>query len=603
MTVTETIMPQSTVRPVTWRNDAALGLAGALLALCLHAAGGFPTLTTATGDNDSLLRLVEIRDLIGGQGWFDLHQYRMGPQGGFVMHWSRLVDAPIAAIILVVSAFSGKLATGETAAMLAWTTLLMAAALAFTLRIARAVGGDWALLPAVIICTAALHFGGVFAPGDIDHHNVQLTLTLAAMTALIIGRGHVAGIAAGAACALMLAVGMETLPYVAVAGLTASAAYLLGGRAEAAKAAGFGIGFAGAGFSAFLATVPASAWLAPQCDAYSLPQFSVALISGLGLAAAAVSPALGRSFGGRLAALLALGVAVAVLAATAFPQCLADPYAGLDPRLQQFWLDHVTEAQPFWSVLTHNWVKGAGYYVTPVLALIVLGIRLRKGGTAAEWTLTAFLMAAFAVSVWQVRGATFSVPLAAIALAAWVGAWRQRIAVTADRKSMLRMAMVWLVSLNVAWSAAALAASTALGERGAAPAAKSAATCERPADYAQLAAQPPTTVLAVSNLGSPILVRTAHRVLAGPYHRNVTGNLLTLDAFMGTAEQARTVIKDNGIGLVAICRDNAETPLLTDPAPASFLAALTRGEPPDWLDKLPQGAGEPLEIYRVRPQH
>jgi hypothetical protein len=566
---------------VTWRNDAALGLAGALLALCLHAAGGFPTLTTATGDNDSLLRLVEIRDLIGGQGWFDLHQYRMGPQGGFVMHWSRLVDAPIAVIILVVSAFSGKLATGEAAAMLAWTTLLMAAALAFTLRIARAVGGDWALLPAVIICTAALHFGGVFAPGDIDHHNVQLTLTLATMTALIIGRGHIAGIAAGAACALMLAVGMETLPYVAVAGLTASAAYLLGGRAEAAKAAGFGIGFAGAGFSAFLATVPASAWLAPQCDAYSLPQFSVALISGLGLAAAAVSPALGRSFGGKL----------------------ANPYGGLDPRLQQFWLDHVTEAQPFWSVLTHNWVKGAGYYVTPVLALIVLGIRLRKGGTAAEWTLTAFLMAAFAVSVWQVRGATFSVPLAAIALAAWVGAWRQRIAVTADRKSMLRMAMVWLVSLNVAWSAAALAASTALGERGAAPAAKSAATCERPADYAQLAAQPPTTVLAVSNLGSPILVRTAHRVLAGPYHRNVTGNLLTLDAFMGTAEQARTVIKDNGIGLVAICRDNAETPLLTDPAPASFLATLTRGEPPDWLEKLPQGAGEPLEIYRVRPRH
>ena len=184
-----------------------------------------------TGDNDSLLRLVEIRDLIGGQGWFDLHQYRMGPQGGFVMHWSRLVDAPIAAIILVVSALTGKLATGETVALFAWTTLLMAAALAFMLRIARAVGDDWALMPALIICTAALHFGGVFAPGDIDHHNVQLTLTLAAMTALIVGRSHVAGIAAGAACALMLAVGMETLPYVAVAGLTASAG-LFAGRAR-----------------------------------------------------------------------------------------------------------------------------------------------------------------------------------------------------------------------------------------------------------------------------------------------------------------------------------------------------------------------------------
>lgn len=602
MTVTETILPQSTVSPATWRNDAALGLAGALLALCLHAAGGFPTLTAATGDNDSMLRLVEIRDLIAGQGWFDLHQYRMGPQGGFVMHWSRLVDAPIAAIILVASALSGKLATGETVAMLLWTTLLMTAALAFMLRVARAIGGDWALLPAAIICTAALHFGGVFAPGDIDHHNVQLTLTLATMTALIVGRGHVAGIAAGTACALMLAVGMETLPYVAVAGLTASAAYLLGAETGVAKAAGFGLGFAGAGLAAFVATVPASAWMAAQCDAYSLPQLSVAVISGLGLALAAAAPSQDRSFAGRLAALLAVAAAV-VLAATAFPQCLADPYAGLDPRLQQFWLDHVTEAQSFWSVLTHSWVKGAGYYITPALALIVLGIRLRKGGTAAEWTLAAFLIAAFAVSLWQVRGATFSVPLAAIALAAWVGAWRQRIAVTPSRKIMLRTAMVWLVSLNVAWSAAALAASTALGIKDATSAAKSTATCERAADYAQLAAQPPTTVLAVSNLGSPILLRTAHRVLAGPYHRNVAGNLLTLDALMGTTAQARTVIRDNGIGLVAICRDNAETPLLTEAAPASFLAALTRGEVPDWLEKLPQGAGEPLDIYRVRPQH
>ena len=207
-----------------------LGLAGALLALGLHALAGFPTLAAANGDNDSLLRLVEIRDLIGGQAWFDLHQYRMGPPGGFVMHWSRLVDAPIAAIIVVVSALTGKPATGETVALFAWTTPLMAAALTLLLRIARSVYDEWTIMPAFIICTAALHFSGVFAPGDIDHHNVQLTLCLAAITALIAGRGHIAGIATGTACALMLAVGMETLPYVAVAGMTAAATYLLGDR-------------------------------------------------------------------------------------------------------------------------------------------------------------------------------------------------------------------------------------------------------------------------------------------------------------------------------------------------------------------------------------
>jgi hypothetical protein len=376
----------------------------------------------------------------------------------------------------------------------------------------------------------------------------------------------------------------------------------VGGRAEAAKAAGFGIGFAGVGFAAFLATVPASAWLASRCDAYSFPQFSVAMLSGLGLAAMAGSPAPSRSFVGRLAGLLALGVAVTFLTLATFPQCFAAPVAAVsDPKVLQYFLDNVIEGKSFWSVVSNNWAMAVRFYVTPALALIVLGIRLRKEGNAAEWTLAAFLIVAFAVSIWLLRGTTFSIPLAAIALAAWVGEWRQRIRVNADWSAMLRLAVAWLVSLNFAWTAAAYAASVALGEQDAAPAAGSA--CERPADYARLAAQPPTTVLAISNFGSPILVHTAHRVLAGPYHRNITGNLLTLDAFMGTAEQARTMIDDNRIGLVAICRGNFETQVLTELAPAGFLAALTRSDAPSWLEKLPQVAGEPFEIYRVRPRH
>jgi hypothetical protein len=208
VTAADTIMPQRLARPVGWRTDAALAALAALLALCLHAASGFPTLAASHGDNDSLLRLVQIRDLLGGQGWFDLHQYRMGPEGGFVMHWSRLVDAPIAAIILAVSSLTGSAALAETAALVAWPLVLMAAALAFMLRLARAVGGDWALLPALTIGGAALHFVGIFAPGNIDHHNVQLVLTLAALTALAVGRGFPSAAIAGAASALMLAVGM-----------------------------------------------------------------------------------------------------------------------------------------------------------------------------------------------------------------------------------------------------------------------------------------------------------------------------------------------------------------------------------------------------------
>src|SRR5688500_6254016 len=95
------------VRPMRGLGNAAASLLAALVFLGLHAAAGFPSLVDAGSDNDSLLRLVEVRDLIGGQAWFDLTQNRLGPDGGVTMHWSRLVDAPIAAVMLAASVLTG----------------------------------------------------------------------------------------------------------------------------------------------------------------------------------------------------------------------------------------------------------------------------------------------------------------------------------------------------------------------------------------------------------------------------------------------------------------------------------------------------------------
>jgi len=43
---------------------------------------------------------MQVRGLLHGQGWYDLRQYRMNPPGGANIHWSRLVDLPIAGLIL-----------------------------------------------------------------------------------------------------------------------------------------------------------------------------------------------------------------------------------------------------------------------------------------------------------------------------------------------------------------------------------------------------------------------------------------------------------------------------------------------------------------------
>ena len=51
----------------------------------------------ALGDTDDNMRIMQVRALLHGQGWYDLRQYRLDPPWGANIHWSRLVDLPIAA--------------------------------------------------------------------------------------------------------------------------------------------------------------------------------------------------------------------------------------------------------------------------------------------------------------------------------------------------------------------------------------------------------------------------------------------------------------------------------------------------------------------------
>ena len=189
----------------------------ALGAFAVQAASGFPRLFDPAGDNDSLLRLVQVRDLIAGQGWFDLTQLRLGPDG-LLMHWSRLVDLPIALLVKLFGLLPVSPQMAEAAAMVAWPFLLLVAALWLLIRAALLLAGDDAMLPAGILGVVAMHHIGLFAAGALDHHNVQLVLALALLALLAGAPTFRAGLAAGCAAALMLAVGMETLPLLAIAG-------------------------------------------------------------------------------------------------------------------------------------------------------------------------------------------------------------------------------------------------------------------------------------------------------------------------------------------------------------------------------------------------
>jgi hypothetical protein len=599
MSSTSAVMT-SKLQQTGWRQDFGLALLAMLVALAVEAIGGFKTLSGAS-DNDSLFRLVEVRDWLAGQGWFDLHQYRMGPEGGFVMHWSRLVDAPIAAIILVVSALTGSMAAAETTARIAWPALTFCLSVFFIARSARRFAGENAVLPAVVTGAAALHFLGIFSPGSLDHHNIQLTLTLASVSFLLAAPTHKgAALLSGACAGLTLAVGMETAPYVAAIGLCVAGLFLFGADEERAVARDYGIGFAGISALVFAAVIPASEWGQARCDAFSVTQFAIAAIAGTGLAAVASTERLRGSFQRRLAATAALGAGLVFVVLHWFPECLAAPYASLDPRLHKYWLDHISEAQSMFELIAHKDPSVAGRYITPLLALALMALSLRqRAWRRADCVVAAVLAAAFAASIWQVRGSTFSIAFAILPLSAWIGVWRERAKATPTKAISFKMIAVWLVSLNAVWSGMAAAAATAFDEKTVEAGKAAPADCDVAKDFLPLAAQPDTTVLATSNLGSPILFYSRHRALAGPYHRNGKGNLIALNALMGTPAEARLLVDANRVGLVAICPQNGENQLLVDGAPDGLLAQMLRGTVPEWLEPVSGTLGKPLELYRV----
>jgi len=580
-------------------GDLVKAIAATLAVLAIAVASGFRELA-GNADNDSTLRLVEVRDFIAGQGWFDLHQYRMGLDDGLLMHWSRLVDAPIAAIILVVRAITGSQAAGETAALIIWPLLLFGIAIYLLLRISRQVGGEDAVFPALILGTATLYYGGAFSTGSLDHHNIQLVLMLATLFFLLrAGERPLSAGLAGLCCVLMLAIGMETVPYVAAAGLAIAGWFLVRGEEAAGAAGSFGAAFAAASAAVFVATVPSAQWSSAYCDAYSAVQFVIGIIAGLGLWAVASLQSLRLTPASRAVALVLLGVSVGAVAAMYFPQCLSDPYADLPLMLKSYWLEAVDEAQPFWRMLASDPESVAGHYATVLIGLAVLVLRIRKvGWRRQEIMFAVMLVAALLVSVWQVRGSRFSLPLACVPLAIWVAEWRRRAVTAPGTASSLKMAGAWIVSFNVTWILAAVGIWHLLAPADAKEELV-AEKCYKRTDYDLLAAMPAGRVLVISNLGAAVLSNTPHSVLAGPYHRNVAGNLSALNAFMGSPSQAAAIVSENRIGMVAFCPANNETKFLAKRAPDGLLAGMLAGEIPGWLHIVPESNGKPLEIYRV----
>lgn len=568
---------------------AALGL----LVLGLVVINRLPDLGPRWSDPDSMMRLVEVRDLLSGQGWFDLTQYRLDPPGGVLMHWSRLVDLPIAAIIWAASPFIGR-AGAELLAANLWPVLLVIP-FAFALAsVADRFGGEKARLVTLLMIFLSPQVKGVFQPGDLDHHNVQAVLIAVSLMGLVRADGARRWpIIAGLAAAASLAVGMETLLAVLLAILGLAIVWTI----DADRWRRGLILFTGAlmvgALLAAVTTIPPSRWLVPACDTLSFAYLTPVLIGGGAvMALAAILHGHGDGVPGLLmrgGALVAVASILLAIGAVLFPACLAGPYGGVDPAIKPIWLDRVSEAQGLIATLRAHPDLVPPLYMAPLAAFGLGMLALRRMPHADR--------PAFAIVLSILGG---SVLLGAMQLRALVGAQivasaavgvvaASAIKATAGRDDARSVARrwTWLAAVPAVWALAVLGADRLADRPNTDTAAEATMTDCRAFFGKILGAREPGLVVATSNFGSFLLEATPHGVLAAPYHRDAHGILAVDAVFTGADPEA--AFRASGATYLAACLDDAELRQMAQRAPHGLAASLIEGIRPPWLAEVASG--------------
>ncbi len=551
-------------------------------------------LSTLSADNG--LRLQEVRDLAQGQSWFDTHQYRYLPPEGTRMHWSRLVDAPLAAGLLALTPVLGS-GLAERVVLTAWPTLLFALYCALTFAALRRTFGLRAALLAIAIAPNYLAFRDLFGAGEIDHHNVQVVLTLTSVLCFAIAASRpIAAVLGGIASALALAVGLESLPYVALIGLVYAAAFVVD-RRQAHGLALFASALALASLAAFAVETAPSLWLTPTCDTLSAPWLLLTFGAGA-IALAAVGTRL-AAWQARLAALAVASVALVGAFAFAFPACLAGPYGAVPDSVLPQWLEATGEALDFGEAISRHPMLTAivfGPTLAAAIAAWIGALQSRGEGRRLLFATASLLTLTLALSSVQIRAIYVGCALVPVA----AGFALDRVLSQAtDRQVRIPRALALLVGgallFEMPWvSAAALAEHAEL----VAPAphhdpdAMRACLRELPA----LRTIPKGTILGPLDLGAHVLFLTDDSIIAAGYHRNVEGIVAGIEAFAGSEADMRKFALRDHADYVAVC-----LPWVTayPDRYGAFVKALARGEAaPAWLAPVPLDA-RALKLWRV----
>jgi hypothetical protein len=555
-------------------------------------------------DPDDAMRFVEVRDWLNGQSWFDVTQYRSEPPHGAPMHWSRLVDIPIALLIRLAGLFL-PLAQAERVALVAAPLLTLLVLTAVLLGLGRqATGRRGAGVLAAAMLMLSLSILVQFRPLRIDHHGWQIVLggiAVLFMLRAIDGRSGRYALLAGLAAALSLVVAIEGVPLVATIGAVFGLLYLSDVRAARLLTTYLATLTVG-GAAMMLATLGWPAMTVPWCDALS-PAYMLPFLVATTLFAGGSRLLPQHDWRGRLAALgmAALGAALAFRLAS--PICAAGPFAALDPLLARLWYRGIAEGMPIWTQPLDIRVL---LPVPSVLGLVgaLWAIRVDDARRREGWiALLIVQVVAFLVSLIVLRAMGLAHFLA-LPATAWMVLRllsKAQALITPVARIIASVACFAITPFGAeALVVAALPDNAAeAGNGNAATDSGARSACIGYAALRGIDALPPSELFAPLDIGAHLLAYTHHSVIATGHHRAQAGMKTVVSAFIAPPAQAHTIVAGTGARYVVLCSGENEVGRYARLYPASLSAALLKKRTPDWLTPVPMPRGGTIRVWRI----
>lgn len=551
----------------------------------------------ALGDTDDNLRMAQVRALLGGQGWYDLAQHRLDPvHGGANIHWSRLVDLPLAGLMLLLRPFVGGVGAERWAVAIA--PLLAFLPMLFGLGLVTRRLVDPRAVPLVLVTMLfAGSTTGMIQPLRIDHHGWQLAFLALGLAGLADPQRVRGGITLGLASAASLAIGLELLIYLALMG-GATVLFWVADRDERGRLMAYAASVSGGTVLAFL-IFASEANRAAVCDALSPVWLGNALAGGAVMAVLAMIRA--DKWTVRLTLAVAGGAALLAFHALASPHCL-ERLEGVSPEATELWLSHVREARPIYR---HRFPIMPMMLALPLAGLIgwaLLGWRARNNDDLLRRTLGVALppVTALALLFWQTRTGPAAQMMSLPAAAAMV--FILAPIAFKSRHAWLRVPGTVLVVLAGLGALVPFVLNYVPDTKTVAQKAVDRAnrSCPSLAAMAPVARQAKGLIFSFVDLGPRLIAVTHHNAIAGPYHRNDRAIADVMKAFRGDERQARRIIVDEyRSDYLLVCPSMSTATIFRSEASKGFYMDLVTGRVPEWLTPIDLGPKSPFKMWKI----